>query len=94
MTICTFSDFKLVRNSYYGNCFTFNSGDANDNDTVRTTTKYGSRYGERCRSARLLTIRKLMLALCVFVSTCITPDNQFLKIKYALNLEKMICVGT
>ena len=26
--------------------------------------------------------------LC-FISTCITPDNQLLKVKYAFNLEKL-----
>ena len=31
--------------------------------------------------------------LC-FLSTCITPDNQLLKIKYAFNLETLIYIGT
>ena len=30
--------------------------------------------------------------LC-FISTCITPDNQLLKVKYAVNLEKMLGLG-
>ena len=30
--------------------------------------------------------------LCFF-STCLTPDNQLLKVKYAFNLETLIYVG-
>ena len=31
---------------------------------------------------------------CVFISTCIAPDKQFLKMKYAFNPETLIYVGT
>ena len=31
---------------------------------------------------------------CVFIITCITTDKQFLKVKYAFNIETPIYVGT
>ncbi len=39
-----FRDFHQISNGYYGWCYTFNHGQ--DNTSVVTTSKYGSRYGE------------------------------------------------
>ena len=30
----------------------------------------------------------------IFIITCITPDNQLLKVKYAFNLKTLIYLGT
>ena len=39
----------------------------------------------------VLTLRALML---FFISTCITPDNELLTVKYACNLETLVYTGT
>ena len=42
-----------------------------------------------------ITLMSTRVDILCFISTCITPDNQLLKVKYVFNLETVsIYVGT